>query len=203
MKGRTIFFLLSLSAALVMLDTTLQAARPGSGKKESAVVALAGEFRTVFANLLWIKLDHYHHEYAARHKDWTKNRDALGLNRMITRLDPHFVEAYATGAWMLLGMGKLKDAKSYLEEGVTSNPDSMLLHDELGTMLAVHLKDYDGSLFHLKKAYCIVKADWEIKKLRSPSKKTTAIADDEWDMRRLKRLIGSVERLQREGEGKV
>ncbi len=204
MKKLAAAALLLLLCGIAVLDTGLECGRPPKKSGESALLALAGEFRTVFANLLWIKVDQYHHEYSAHHGDWTKNSDALGLTRIITTLDPHFDEAYATGSLMMVGMDKPRDARAYLEEGVTNNPNSLLLHDEMGTFLAVHMKDYKGSLFHLKKAYCIAKRDWVRHSngrgltVAGPEKQDEEMNDDEFQMRRLKRLIATVERLIRE-----
>lgn len=202
MKAVTVVLLAVLMCGLAVLDTTMEQGRPRTPGDSSAAVALAGEFRTVFANLLWLKLDIYHHEYIEHHGDWTKNEDALGLDRLITRLDPHFEEAYATGSVMLIGMGKPKEAVAYLEEGVTNNPNSMMLHDQMGTTLAIHMRDYNGAIYHLRRAYCIVKDDYEVRTKRGEKLTghrqghgTNAVDDDLWDMARLGRLVGSAERL--------
>jgi len=175
MKPVTIILAVALVLGLSVLDTSIVQQRPKPQARKSVAAALAGEFRTVFANLLWIKAEQYHHECVAHHRDWTKNTDGLGLIRIITRLDRHFEEAYATGARMMLGMGRRDEAKEYLEEGVQNNPNSMMLHDELGTLLAIHIKDYKGALFHLKRAYLLGR--------------------DDFDRRSLRRAIRTVERL--------
>lgn len=180
MRVITVGLIIVLLSGLAALDTTMARARPTVSKQDrnSVAVALAGEFRVVFANLLWIKADEYHHEYIAHGGDWTKNQDALGLDRLVTKFDPHFEEAYAAGERLMVGLGKLAEARAFLEEGVTNNPNSMMLHDEYGTLLAAHLKEYDKSLFHLKRAYLLSK--------------------DDWDRRRLKRLIHTVEGLKKD-----
>lgn len=175
MRIITIALMLMLFSGLAILDTSMMESRPKPVGGDSAVTVLAGEFRSVFANLLWIKAENYHHEYMARNEDWTKNTDVLGLDQLITKLDPHFEEAYASGAMMLAGQDKLDEAKDFLEEGVANNPNSMMLHDSYGTFLARHLKDYEGSLFHLKRAYLL--------------------APDDWHKNRLMRLIETVEEL--------
>ena len=173
MRVTTILLIAALLMGLAILDTSMAKSRPVKHVNNSALMALGGEFRTVFANLLWIKAEHYHHEFIAHDPDWAKNTDVLGLDRLITKLDPHFDEAYASGARMLTETGKLKEARAFLEEGITNNPNSMMLHDEFGTFLARHLHDYDDSLFHLKRAYFL--------------------ADDDWDRCRLGKLIKTVE----------
>jgi tetratricopeptide (TPR) repeat protein len=170
--------MIALFSGIAILDTSMVHSRPAPAGKDSAVTVLAGEFRTVFANLLWIKAENYHHEYIVHNKDWTKNEDVLGLDMLITKLDPHFEEAYASGAVMMIGQNKIKEADNYLEEGVTNNPNSMMLHDEYGTFLARYMQDYKDSLFHLKRAYLL--------------------ASDDWDKNRLKRLIKTVEGFSRD-----
>jgi 6-phosphogluconolactonase/glucosamine-6-phosphate isomerase/deaminase len=80
-----------------------------AGPAVSSVYALTGEFRTVFANMLWIKVDKYLHERIEHGGDAFENKEAMPMIRMITELDPHFIEAYRTGA-MLLYIGLNKDA---------------------------------------------------------------------------------------------
>ncbi|MBI2844902.1 MAG: hypothetical protein HYX78_16030 [Armatimonadetes bacterium] len=180
MRMRAAVLIASLLTGLVMLDMSLARGRPVAPDRdrESIVVALAGEFRTVFANLLWIKADQYHHEFMEHNSDWTNNTDALVLDRLITRLDPHFEEAYASGARILVGMDRIGEARDYLEEGVANNPNSMMLHDEFATLLAGHLKDYEEALFHFKRAHIL--------------------ASDDWDRRRLSKLVDTVEQLAEE-----
>lgn len=180
MRIKGLAILLTLFCGLVYLDGAIEKGRPATNAKDSIETALAGEFRTVFANLLWIKVENYHHEFIEHNKDWAKNKDALGLIRIVTKLDPHFDLAYATGSRMLVDTNRLKEARAYLQEGVDNNPNSMLLHDEFGTVLARHLKDYKGSIYHLKRAY--------------------SIADDDWDKRRLMKLIHTVEKLSKPGQ---
>lgn len=98
-------------------------------KRLSSVYALAGEFRTVEANLLWLKADQYHHEFEQANTNWTKDTDLLGLLNLITDLDPHFIEAYSSGA-VIYARGSKAPHKAieYLDEGIRFNPDAWELH---------------------------------------------------------------------------
>lgn len=183
MRFVTVALILVMLSGIAVLDTTMDGSRPKAESNGSVAMALAGQFRTVMANLLWIKLENYHHEFIAKHSDWTRNTDAMGLARLITRLDPHFPEAYATGARMLVGNDKVKEAKAYLEEGVENNPNSMMMHDELATLLARHMKDYNGALFHFNRAYILAK-------------------DDSFDRKRLRKLIHTVEDMAKSNHTK-
>ncbi len=118
----------------------------------SAVSALAGEFRVVFANLLWIKAEQYHHEYLIKHRRWTENKDLMSLLEIITTLDPHFVEAYEVGAYILAkGYKDPRRAVAYLNRGIAYNPDAWELHNIAAVML-VRLGDLESALKHARLA---------------------------------------------------
>lgn len=184
MRGLMIVLLLVMLAAICVVDVSLDKTRPAEKKGDSVIIALAGQFRVVFANLLWIKLDQYHHEHIAHGGDWAKDTNAAALSRIITKLDPHFAEAYASGARILLTLGKKNEARAYLQEGIDNNPNSLMLHDEMGTMLARHFKDYKGALYHFRRAYILA-------------------GDDEWQHRRLGRLIKTVEGMAKPSQSSI
>ncbi|MCW3059278.1 MAG: hypothetical protein JWQ02_1099, partial [Capsulimonas sp.] len=61
----------SLSMPTAMREGYLKS----TGKDSNGAVAMAaGQFRSVAANLLWMKVvDHYHHQQMADGGDWSKN----------------------------------------------------------------------------------------------------------------------------------
>lgn len=106
---------------------------PGESVRESVYANIAGQFRTVFANLLWMKADGYHHEFVEHNTNWAQDSDIIPLMRLITWLDPHFTQAYSSGAWMLGFYQKRSGyAKAFLSEGIGNNPDSSELYETLG-----------------------------------------------------------------------
>jgi len=136
---------------------------------------MAGQFRIVFANLLWIKVDQYHHEYIAHHGDWSRDADLLPLLRMITWLDPHFVQAYQVAGFMLSGsLHRYEHARQLLEEGIRNNPQSFELYEEMGMALLRARKDYRQAYTYLTKAL--------------------SLANDEFDKKRLQRFCQTVHR---------
>jgi tetratricopeptide (TPR) repeat protein len=46
----------------------------------------------------------------------------IALDRIITAADPHFLDAYETGGWLLDSLGDRKDAQAYYRLGVANNP---------------------------------------------------------------------------------
>lgn len=119
----------------------------------SAVYKLAGEFRTVFANLLWIKADCYHHEFIENNPHWTQNKDLLGMMKMITALDPRFVEAYSTGSYILMyRYHRPLKSLAYLNQGIVVNPKSRELNQLAAIFYARKFNDPVRALPYAQRA---------------------------------------------------
>jgi len=186
-EGETVKGKLHIIAAVVILfagmciieNSAVRSKPVDPADNVSSVYKLVGEFRSVFANLLWIKVDCYHHEFIQNDPDWTHNKDLLGLFKMITALDPRFVEAYSTGTYVLMdGYKDLPKALAYLREGLAANPRSYELN-ELATVL------YAGKLHQPSRALAY-------------AKRAVACAGDDYNRGIAKRTLRSVERMIRE-----
>lgn len=95
-----------------------------------------GEVRTFLAQTIWFETDLYHHQLEAEGVVWTQERDLMSMYRMITTLDPRFVEAYDIGAYQLVqNFHKVDEGLAYLDEGVRNNPDSAQLRFEKAFLL--------------------------------------------------------------------
>ncbi|MDO8588705.1 MAG: hypothetical protein Q7T82_16880 [Armatimonadota bacterium] len=168
--------------AICALEPVVDASYAASGlsratQGESAAYALAGEFRSVIANFLWIKVERYHHEFIQTNADWRANKDMLPLIKMITDLDPHFTEAYLCGSWMLsMGLDRPDEGIAFAKEGVRNNPDNMAVNEIVGTIYARKLKQPSKALPYLRRAL--------------------QLSADDWDRRRMRRLIRTVRRMQ-------
>lgn len=119
-----------------------------------------GEIRYTLAAYLWLKTEVYHHELGLNftssqigREDPKKVGEILAICRLVTRLDPEFVQAYDLGAWRLArGLGKTDEAIRFLKEGVALNPKNPVLYDDLGEIYFFFLKDCDHSIAYLEKA---------------------------------------------------
>lgn len=132
-----------------------------------AVLAMVGQFRIVFANLLWIKVDQYHHEYIEHGGDWARNTDLLPLLRTITWLDPHFVQAYQVAGFMLSGsLQRYEHAQELLAEGIRNNPKSFELYEEMGMAIIRSRKDYRKAYQYLKMALQLAPDEFHKNRLR-------------------------------------
>lgn len=165
--------LIVLTVGCVVSEGILSANPPKMGQAtvESAalrtVVAMAGQFRIVFANLLWMKVDRYHHEYIEHHGDWTQDTDLLPLLRMITWLDPHFVQAYQVMGFMLSGrLHRYTHARQILEEGLRNNPYADDLYEEMGMAIIRGTRNYREAYPYLTKALSLAQDEFEQRRLR-------------------------------------
>ncbi len=111
---------------------------------EYTLGALTG-FRQVIAGLLWVRTDSFFH---------SGNYDAiLPMIRVITWLDPNWLDVYATGAWHLMYNFTDTDQRSdrrylgpgiaLLDEGIANNPNVYDMYKEKGWNAFDKLKDYE------------------------------------------------------------
>ncbi|MCC6444907.1 MAG: hypothetical protein IT210_15795 [Armatimonadetes bacterium] len=142
---------------------------------------LAGEFRHVFANLLWVKVDRYHHEMEEHHGKLKDDSNLMPIIRMITWLDPEFVEAYAVGGWLLVHyLGKPAEGKRFLDEGIARNPRRYELYESLGWYYAKRERNADRALHAFRQA------------LECPM--------DDFDRKRLMKLCRTIKKSHRKAE---
>lgn len=187
MKARIITGALAalMFGGMAILETRMVASRPDEPENQnsSAFIALAGEFRTVFANLLWIKADQYHHEFTETNPHWEKNFELIGMMDLITILDPRFTEAYSVDAtiWSL-GKKDNKTALKILEKGVKNNPTAWTLHRDIALMYMWNFKNPESAMPYAKLAikYC----------------------DDDFYLPSLHRLVATAQREEREQSAK-
>ena len=91
---------------------------------------------------LWSRTDYWWHrgEYPR----------IIALDRVMTEADPHFVEPYSTGGWLMESMGNNAEAEKYYRLGTTRNPLSSYMWFNLGFFYFNTLKDYPDAVtaFH-------------------------------------------------------
>jgi hypothetical protein len=186
MRGKLLVALsvLLLFAAMSVVENRAVSSKPTDpADNVSSVYKLAGEFRTVFANLLWIKADAYHHEFIEHNPHWCENKDLLGMMKIITALDPRFVEAYSTGSYILMyGYHDAPKSLAYLHEGIAVNPKSRELNQLAAILYAQKLRDPVRALPYAQRA--------------------ARYAEDDWNRDLTTRLLRSVRRMIREKSAK-
>jgi len=94
---------------------------------QALVPAILGT-REIMASLLWIRTDDYFHrgEY----------RPIIRLVKLITTIDPHQIDVYATGAWHMsynfMDKRLIREGIDFLKGGVENNPNIYDLYFESG-----------------------------------------------------------------------
>lgn len=161
------WLILALCLALLLIEPYLAAQRFSLQMEQAGPVSVSefflrflGEIRYSLASYLWLDVEIYHHEVGATTisshigvLDPKKVGEIIGLCRLVTKLDPHFVQAYDVGSWRLIeGLGKFKDGMSFLKEGIANNPDSDMLYDDAGLVYFFDLKDCPDAIPYLEKA---------------------------------------------------
>lgn len=185
------------------------------------VGALVLGFRKLVADMLWLKVDEYWHLGLAQRM--------LPMMETVVALDPHFIEAYALGAWHLAynvsllfpsaeeKMKYINQGIRLLEKGIKSNPRNSKLYTELGyTFYFRKLSDWDKAVYYLGEANKYEHEPWverlygiALERIRE-EEKALALFED-YDRRypehvshrlALARLRKKLEARKREEEGK-
>lgn len=157
------FFLI----ALLVIEPFLAKERQTVGLEENEKISvsetlfrLMGEIRYSLASYLWLKMEIYHHELGLDEVtsriatgDPKKIGEILAICRIVTKLDPGFIQAYDIGSWRLAqGLGKFDKAIAFLKEGIAHNPKSAALYGDIGTIYFFYEKDYPRAIPYLKNA---------------------------------------------------
>lgn len=74
----------------------------------------------------------------------------VALDRIITHADPQFLEAYATGGWLMDSLGRTKDAEAFYTLGTRNNPRSSYAYWNLGMFYFGSTHDYPAAIQALK-----------------------------------------------------
>lgn len=56
----------------------------------------------------------------------------IAMMRLITQIDPHDIQAYDSGAWLMSSALRDDEAEAFLLEGVVNNPDSSEMRSDIG-----------------------------------------------------------------------
>lgn len=144
---------LAAAAAFVLIAAAAppRAARGAqSGKPNTASAAARRESLTQVDGItnrvvdaLWVRSDHFWH-------DGDYNR-IIAINRVIVEADPHFVDAYQNGSYILWSLGDVPGADAFLRLGVARNPKRYEIYSEMGQHL-FRTKRFRDAVPYLQKA---------------------------------------------------
>lgn len=119
-----------------------------------------GGFRALAADVLWLKADDFFHR-----GEWHR---MYPIYRVITWLQPHFVENWCIGGWHLgynlyyyarhdpeLQQEFLGEGISFLKEGIVKNRKKFKIYETLAWLYRHKLEDYDNAIKFFKAATLI------------------------------------------------
>ncbi len=89
------------------------------------VRSFMGQVRGLLADFLWLRVDEYQHRRRIVGGELLRSDDEalMPLVRLITWLNPHFVEAYALGGqWLAFHFARPNESIAFYEEGIHNNP---------------------------------------------------------------------------------
>lgn len=146
--GVKVGVVVSLLVALLLAIDLAPKHREYMGKEDASaqpfqalVPAILG-FRQLAASLLWVRTDDYFHrgEY----------KPILRLVKLITTIDPHQIDVYATGAWHMaynfMDKRLIPEGIKFLAEGTKNNPTVYDLFFEAGYTNMDKTKDYFAAI---------------------------------------------------------
>ncbi len=123
--------------------------REHRGDETTVVPSAAKDWRGIYGNLeraVQPYQDMEHHEHRG-------SEEALPLFRLMTWSNPHFIPGYTTGAAMIArDRAKLDEAVAFLKEGLTHNPESIEIPNDLGAMLTARKREFAQAMPYLQQA---------------------------------------------------
>jgi hypothetical protein len=109
------------------------------------VRSFVGQVRGLLADFLWLRVDEYQHRRRIVGGDLLRSDDEalMPLVRLITWLNPHFVDAYALGGqWLAFHFDRPRESMAFYEEGIRNNPRSFDLLNGAAWVYWRFQKDY-------------------------------------------------------------
>jgi hypothetical protein len=148
------FLDLVLDAKITLAEGEIEWSNPDVSANVGALVL---GFRKLVADILWLKVDEFWHLGLAQRM--------LPMMETVVALDPHFIEAYALGAWHLsynvtVTVHSAEEKMKYTEQGIgllelgiKNNPRSAKLYTELGfSIYFIKLDDWEKSAYYMGEA---------------------------------------------------
>lgn len=119
-----------LALALVGQAGADALAKDASGSESGRAVGRAASayltgFKTVLAAALWNRADPIMHRYYK--EDLGGQRYLVTSISVVQTLDPHLVQSYYAGSWILIRNDRIAEGMAMAERGVEANPDAGIM----------------------------------------------------------------------------
>lgn len=139
-RNRVLALVLVLVVVLFAGSALAALSAPPQGRTDTGRVlgksgfAFLGGLRTFAAAVIWNRIDPIFHSYYTG-IPLEKQRYMLPHIRLVTMLDPQFIQGYYIASYMVAKGGDMKQGLSIAEDGLRNNPSSGLLHANLAQLL--------------------------------------------------------------------
>ncbi|MCL6472959.1 MAG: hypothetical protein K6T91_09150 [Firmicutes bacterium] len=160
----------------------------------STTLKLLGGLRSVAAAYIWLKVDRLHDNYYGALNE--KEDELIPLYRLTTWLDPHIVDAYYVGSYLLYKVKRPDEGWEFALEGLNANPDSAEMELNVGQLALFYKNDYRLAISHLERAYLLSESDADkfvaLKGLEVAYKKAGMLEKAETARQEASKLKGSI-----------
>ncbi|TLM97322.1 MAG: hypothetical protein FDZ75_04765 [Actinobacteria bacterium] len=126
---------------IVVGQATASATAPSTFSATGRTIGAVGfsyltGLRTFVAATLWNRIEPLFHTYY-ENIPFERQRFMMPTLRMVTWLDPQFVQAYSIASWVLFKSNKPATGIAIARDGLAHNPDSGLAHAALAQLLFI------------------------------------------------------------------
>lgn len=101
--------------------------------------------KVVAAAALWNRADPIMHRYY-KHVPLQQQGFIMTSIALVQTLDPHLVQSYYTGSWILIQNGAIEEGIAMAERGVEANPDAGILWINLAQLRQLYGDDSEGAV---------------------------------------------------------
>lgn len=125
----------ALLALAFLAESPVRGAAPPASSSPAQVDGIV----SAVVDRLWTQTDVYWHQ-----GDYPR---IIALDRIIVGADPHFMEPYQTGGWLMWSSGQDADADAFYRLGIQNNPRNSKAYYDYGlSFLVNHKHDYPAAI---------------------------------------------------------
>ena len=130
--------LVAAAALVVALFAGREVSRRLDSESTSMEVFSSGleQVRSFIGDLVYLKIDDYHHIWMYQGKGWTSATDYLPMVWLVSRLKPHYAQNYIDGGYHLaVNLGQVDEGLRFLRRGMRMCPNDPELAWEYAVVL--------------------------------------------------------------------
>jgi len=119
-----VYAVIFLAVAIITGRLASEDSPGGNEVAKATVSAGTGQLGVMLADLLWIKIDNYHHIMMYQGYEWTAITEYMPQLWLVIKLNPSFPDAYIDGGHHLaVNLGFPEEGLELLDRGIINCPD--------------------------------------------------------------------------------